>query len=360
MGAAMKRLFLVLTAVVAISCFLLLSGCAQKSAGEINYLGLTYEQSSRMLMPDESLLYTGVSGDGLQLYVPARHSEAPTKVPEWIFARDGDGKYYQYRLSSVEAYAYVLYDGYNTNETVVFGLAGAPDSKDTPVEIQRDENGTWTAINGPVLNTTIEPHENSGDHEWTWGQRLQDGSMAPPGQYRVIIGLDHVAQFNISTDVPSLEVSEADYYNASRIEHYNPIMDILEPAPEYHVYARVFNDSEKTRESTISLLEYKARMKGIDPEKLDAAFDSVDQYGSDGDVMFFNRSTLIPSYTLYAKYEGRPAWYIVYNWEIKAVFDSHWTKHIGVTKEGPCLLMHVMLFVVDDETGKVLHWESCA
>lgn len=294
----------------------------------ITYMNLMYTPYNVALLESEKLYYTGRNIGDKMIYVAVMPDANPSKVPETLFLMDEKGDLSSYLLAGTPpVYAYTLFGSYGLNETVAFGIMN--DHGDTinlrnaaPWKIQRMDGGNWDVIYSPIAAQVITPVDKGSYEEWTWDQKLDDGRTAPPGSYRVVINDEYVTEFNISAETPIVESSDVDYDRVS-LES-----EILESS-----YLRAFGqvyDAESLDEGlvsrTISLMQYKAWARGLDPEGLLDAINSTGFY-KDG-------STGLPSMAKHASYNGEPAWIIVFS-------------------KGEGRLSDIVYFVIDD-AGNIL------
>lgn len=307
----------------------------------------------------------------MSIYV--RRTGTPEKVPSEIILKDDNGFYHPYGIlaENRSIHAYSLYDAYNVNETVVFGITsdtGLELMNSAPWEIQKKEGDAWTTVYTVGSLQAITPVKSGDFKEWAWDQRLNDGSAAEAGEYRVVISSNYrppftiMATFNLSDKVPGAYATSASY-NYSSVDKM--FMDICrgDGPVEYHAFGNPFNYTPGIRDDTISLLQYKAWKKGLDPERLRAAFDATDRYltTKPGLSMIVRESLRMPSSATHARYEGKPAWIIVYNWEI-LIDEKNDGNVINISrgKNSRLSLGHDMIFVVDDASGKVAYFNTCS
>ena len=255
----------------------------------MQFLGFSYERINAT-PPEGSFYYTGEQYDGRRIYVAASDKK-PDNVPDHIFLRDGD-HYAAYAISGKPAvYAYVPCGAFNTNETVRPGVANAgPVSVDlpnaAPYEIRRNESGTWRTIYSPVAAQVITRLADGRRLTWQWDQRLDDGSLAPFGDYEVVIAGKYVAPFRLAGDTPVVEAYDAGVDRAG--------VDVLAASsPALEAFRMAYPDpSASAKEDVVSIMQYKAWALGLDPESLRKAIVAA----GDG----------LPCIAVHASYEGRP------------------------------------------------------
>lgn len=260
------------------------------------YLGFAYARSGAPV-PDGEMLFTGERSGGRRVYVAA-DDDSPPGMPGRVFLRDGD-RYTAYALADPPpVYAYVACGAFNTNESVRFGVAN--NGGDTlelmnaaPFEIQRKEGGTWRTVFTPVAAQVITPVRNGTAKEWQWDQRLDGLATAPTGDYRVLIAGEYAAAFRLAPDTPAVWRSNADY---DRPAFTSLAADSPVPAAFGKAYP---SPSAEAREDAVSIMQFKAKALGLDPASLRKAIEAS---GAEG----------LPCLAVHARYEGRPAWIIVY------------------------------------------------
>ena len=195
-------------------------------------------------------------------------------------------------------YAYVLCGAFNANETVGFGISNdgtaeidLPDA--APYEIRRNENGTWRTIYSPFAAQVITRLPNGTRMTWQWDQRLDDGTLAPFGDYEIVIAGKYVAPFRLAGDMPVVERSEANYDRPAieAMTTTSPALDAFREA--YPV------PSASVKEDLVSIIQYKAWALELDPVPLRQAIAAA------GDRL--------PYMAVHASYEGRPAWIILFS-----------------------------------------------
>lgn len=306
---------------------------SNSTGGYIEYMGFRYAPSSEVPSGTDGMYSTGQTYNGNMIYVSTRITSEHEKVPGMIFLRDAGGSYSSYSLAEDSpAYAYSLYRAYNTNESVSFGLvndhAGQIELRNSaPWEIQRLDH-RWMTVFRPIAAQVITPLANGTFKEWTWDQRMDNGRLAPFGDYRVVIDDIYIAAFTISPYTPAVEVHDIDY---SREMAQKEFMRPLQCEAFSSVYpADRYNTS--LRDDLISQMQFKAWRKGMDPSGLRSAIDATGIYATD--------TTALPGLAVHAEYEGRPAWFIVFNQRLSTE---------SLTK----------LFIVDDTTGSVIQQYTC-
>lgn len=283
----------------------------------VQFLGFSYERVNATPLAG-SFYYTGEQYEGKRIYVAATDKK-PDGVPDHIFLDDGD-HYLAYAISGKPAvYAYLPFGVFNTNETVRVGVANdGPGSVDlpnaAPYEIRRNESGVWRTIYSPMAAQVITPLGEGRRLAWQWDQRLDDGSLAPFGDYEVVIADKYVVPFRIAGDVPVVEVSDAslDHGGAEALAAASPALD---------AFRKAYPDpSASAKEDVVSIMQYKAWALGLDPESLRKAIVAA----GDG----------LPCMALHASYEGRPAWIVLYS------------PASGSSASG--------VYIVDDTTGEAV------
>lgn len=317
-----------------------LSGIGQASGmpakrTQVTYLGFNYTPSSVALLTEEGLYSTGEMYGGNPIYVSS-HVSGPEKVPRTIFVKNDNGSYSSYDLSNVPAiYAYTLFGSFNTGEIVAFGVVNDHGGdfelrSAAPWVIQQKVNGQWKTVYAPMSAQVITPLSQGQSTEWTWDQKLDDGSFAPFGEYRAMVQDTYAASFKINKGTPGVESHDADYDNASA----NAVF-MNEPQPK--AFSEVYSTSlysNALRDELISQMQFKAWMKGLDATKLKAAIMSTGEYTSN--------AAALPCLAVHAKYNGQPAWFIIYSWGMGAESMSHAT-----------------FYVIADSTGKTLCTYGC-
>jgi hypothetical protein len=302
----------------------------------IDYMGLKYRPYNAALLCEGELYSTGQMQGDRMIYVSALCSSRAEKVPELIFLKNKDGSYSCYRLSDdPPAYAYTLSTLFNTNETIGFGIYNDHSGKlelinAAPWEIQKKYGTEWKTIYSPIAAQVIVPLMNNSFREWTWDQKLDDGSTAPFGEYRIVINSKFIAPFKIAKNAPSVESFGHDYNESTGNAAF---MDTPQKKAFSEIYsASTFN--EALRDELISQMQYKAWVKDLDPKRLKDCINYTKMSGEN--------TKSLPCLAVHAKFEGKPAWIIVYNWGM-----------------GPESLSHVKYYVVEESTGKVLHSYGC-
>jgi hypothetical protein len=277
--------------------------------GRAAYLGFNYTPSAGTPYSGGELYYTGESSGGKRIYVsPA--DERKSRVPDAIYLSDGagGGNYTRYVITGKPpVYAYTPYRAYNTNETVAFGLAddsgGSIELKNAaPYEIQRKEAAGWVTVFSPVAAQVIVPMENGTFREWRWDQRLGDGTLAPFGDYRVVIADTYVTSFSISADKPSVERSQADYTRESAEAAFTS-------PPQADGFLASYRSAPYTMElqdDLVSEMLFKAWARKLDPGQLEAAVNATGLRGT---------ADYLPFLAVRGSYEGKPAWLIDFAYE---------------------------------------------
>ncbi|MCD1294562.1 hypothetical protein CUJ83_06045 [Methanocella sp. CWC-04] len=304
--------------------------------GVANYLGFSYEPFNAALLCEGELYYTGQSFDGKKIYVSALCSENKERVPDIIFLKNDDGSYSAYKLSDrPPVYAYTLYGAYNTNESVGFGVyndrGGKIELKNAaPWEIQFMKDGSWKTIFSPIAAQVITPLAEGSFKEWSWDQKLDDGSMAPFGEYRVVVDNRFMTNFRISPDVPLVDHEDTNYDSEAADGVF------MDPAVQ-KAFGNAYTTSsynDGLKDEMISQMQYKAWAKGLDPKKLISCINATGIYD--------DNTKALPSEAVYAKYNGKPVWIIVFNW--------------GMGDES---LSHIKYFIVDEAMENVEHSNGC-
>ncbi|WP_424358585.1 hypothetical protein [Methanocella sp. MCL-LM] len=282
--------------------------------GQAAYLGFNYTASAGAPYTTGEFYYTGESFDGRRVYVSAADPRK-ARVPEAIYLQAG-GNFTRYAIADrPPVYAYTLCGAYNTNETVGFGLAndagGSMELRNAaPYEIQRKEGTNWVTVFAPVAAQVIVPMENGTFREWQWNQRLDDGSLAPFGEYRAVIADRYVTSFSISADTPSVERTQQDFTRESAEDRFvsppqaGSLTTAYPPAPY----------SEQLRRDIASEMMFKAWAHKLDPASLRAAINATGMQDDE---------TMLPCLAVRATYEGRPAWIVVFTYGGREVMLSH-------------------------------------
>jgi hypothetical protein len=268
---------------------------AATAADRVEFLGFSYDRVNAT-SPVGIYYYTGEQYGGKRIYVSAADKK-PDGVPDQVFLKDNDG-YVTYAIAGKPpVYAYVPCGAFNANETVRFGVFNdGPADIDlpsaAPFEIRRNESGTWRTIYSPFAAQVITPLPNGSRLMWQWDQRLDDGTLAPFGDYEIVIAGRYVAPFRLAGDVPVVERSDVSY-DRPAIE----AMIASGPAPD--AFRQAYRSpSASVKEDAVSIMQYKARALGLDPELLRKAIVAA----GDG----------LPCLAVHASYEGRPSWIILF------------------------------------------------
>lgn len=290
------------------------SSATENPADRAQYLGFSYVRVNATPLAG-SFYYTGEQYEGRRIYVAATDKK-PDGVPDHIFLGDGD-HYLAYAISGRPAvYAYLPYGAFNTNETVRLGVANdGPGSVDlpnaAPYEIRHNESGVWRTIYSPMAAQVITPLGEGRRLAWQWDQRLDDGSLAPFGDYEVVIAHKYVVPFRIAGDVPVVEVADADIDRAGALAASGPALEAFRrayPGP-----------SASSKEDAVSIMQFKAWALGRDPEPLRKAIVAA----GDG----------LPCVAIHASYGGWPAWIVLHS-------PASSSSVSGV-------------YIVDDATGRI-------
>jgi hypothetical protein len=274
---------------------------AGRSSGALKdkaeYLSFTYVRSGAPA-PAGNLFYTGEQSGGRRIYVSAA-GYSPPGMPGYIYLRDGDS-YTAYKLSDAPpVYAYVLYGAFNVNESVRFGIVNNGGSSldlmnAAPFEIQRRESGSWRTVFAPMAAQVITPLQNGTAKDWEWDQRLDDDSAAAFGDYRVLVAGKYAAPFRLTADTPAVKRSGADYDRFT-------VTSVADTSVISQAFAKAYPaPSADTREDIVSTMQFKARVLGLDTVSLRKAIDAAG-------------TGALPCLAVYAKFEGRPAWIIVFS-----------------------------------------------
>lgn len=222
----MKARALLLAVMAAIGLFMLVGGCIGNiggrtdnvsTAGMVTYMGLAYGPSERNVSP-EGLLYTGAVWNGSKIYVDMTSDSE--KVPSLIVVNNSSGGFSAYSklATNPPVYAYTLCTRYNTGEAVTFGLMNEGDRKidlrnSAPWEVQLNTSRGWEPVYHPVAAQVVVPLENDSFKEWTWNQRLDNDSIAPFGDYRIVINGEYGVEFQISKGSPAVMSVNESYDN---------------------------------------------------------------------------------------------------------------------------------------------------
>ncbi|OPY29294.1 MAG: hypothetical protein A4E28_00977 [Methanocella sp. PtaU1.Bin125] len=274
---------------------------AGRASGErddrATYLGFAYVRSGAPAIAGD-VLFTGERSGGRRVYVSA-DDYSPPGMPGRIFLRDGD-RYTAYTLADPPpVYAYVACGAFNVNESVRFGMVN--NGGDTlelmnaaPFEIQRKEGGTWRTVFTPVAAQVITPVRNGTAKEWQWDQQLDDLTAASTGDYRVLIAGEYAAAFRLAPDTPAVWRSNADFDRPA-------VTSLAVDSPVPAAFGKAYpSPSAEGREDVASIMQFKAKALGLDPASLRKAIEAA---GGGG----------LPCLAVHARYEGRPAWVIVYS-----------------------------------------------
>ncbi|HEY3274243.1 MAG TPA: hypothetical protein VGJ92_10800 [Methanocella sp.] len=269
---------------------------AASATDRIEFMGFSYERVNATPQAG-TYYYTGEKYGGKRIFVSS-YDKMPDGVPDQVFLNDGDG-YVAYAISGrPPVYAYVLCGAFNANETVRFGVSNdgtadidLPDA--APYEVRRNESGIWRTVYSPFAAQVITRLPNGTRLTWQWDQRLDNGTLAPFGDYRIVIAGKYIAPFRLAGDMPVVERSEAGYDRPAidAMTASSPALDAFReayPAP-----------SASVKEDIVSIMQYKARALGLDPEPLRNAIVAA----GDG----------LPCLAVHASYEGRPAWIILFS-----------------------------------------------
>ena len=284
---------------------------AQMAGNPITYLNFTYVPSNTTLPTMDGLYSTGQMWKGKTIYVSSKLA-GPDKVPRTIFIKNDDGSYSSYALTDVPAvYAYTLYGAFNTDETVVFGMVndhGGNVELNTPSPwvIQEKVNGVWTTVYTPVSIQVITPLDQGQSTEWSWDQKLGNGTVADFGDYRALVQDKYIAPFTINKGSPAVDSRFTTYDNATANE-------VFGNAPQVKAFSEVYSAplySNELRDELISQMQFKAWMRGLDAGALKTAIMSTKEYA--------NNDTALPSLAVHSRYNNQPAWFIVFSWGTEA------------------------------------------
>jgi hypothetical protein len=273
------------------------SGEASTTATDrVDFLGFSYERTNATPLAGV-YYYTGEQYGGKRIYVSAS-DENRAGMPERVFLKDGDD-YVAYAISGKPpVYASVPCGAFNANETVRFGVFNDGSSdidlpSAAPYEIRRNESGTWRTIYSPFAAQVITPLPNGTRLTWQWDQRLDDGTLAPFGDYEIVIAGKYAAPFRLAGNVPVVERSDAGYDRPA-------IEAMIASSPALDAFRRAYPaPTASVKEDVVGIMQYKARTLGLDPEPLRKAIVAA----GDG----------LPCLAVHASYEGRPAWIILFS-----------------------------------------------
>ncbi|HEY3422181.1 MAG TPA: hypothetical protein VGK13_03405 [Methanocellaceae archaeon] len=311
------------------------SASAQTAGSRITYLNFTYAPSNTTLPTREGLYSTGQTWKGKTIFVSSKLS-GPDKVPRTIFVKNDDGSYSSYSLTDVPAiYAYTLYGAFNTEETVSFGMVNDHGgdlelNNPSPWVIQEKVNGVWKTVFAPVAIQVITPLDQGQSTEWSWDQKLDNGTVADFGEYRALVQDKYVAPFTINKGSPAVDSRFTTYDNATA-------NDAFANAPQVKAFSEVYSVklfSNDLRDELISQMQFKAWMRGLDQNALKSAIASTKEYSSN--------DTALPALAVHSRYNNQPAWFIVFSWGTEAGSMSH-----------------PLFYVVSDSTGKQLCTYRC-
>ena len=308
---------------------------AQTAGSPVTYLNFTYAPSNTTMPAGEGLYSTGQIWKGKTIYVSSKLA-GPDKVPRTIFVKNDDGSYSSYTLTDVPAiYAYTLYGAFNTDETVAFGMVNDHGgdlelNSPSPWVIQENVNGVWKTVYAPVTIQVITPLDQGQSTEWSWDQKLDNGSVADFGEYRALVQGKYVAPFTINKASPAVDSRFTTYDNATANEAFAN-------APQVKAFSEVYSVplySNELRDELMSQMQFKAWMRGLDQDALKSAITSTKEYSSN--------DTALPSLAVHSRYNNQPAWFIVFSWGTEAGSMSH-----------------PLFYVVSDSTGKQLCTYKC-
>jgi hypothetical protein len=311
------------------------SALAQAAGSQVTYLNFTYVPSNTTLPSQDGLYSTGQSWKGKTIYVSSKLS-GPDKVPRTIFVKNDDGSYSSYALSDVPAiYAYMLYGTFNTGESVAFGMVNDHGgdlvlNNPSPWVIQQKVNGVWTTVYAPVSIQVMTPLDQGQSTEWSWDQKLENGTAADFGEYRALVQDKYVAPFTINKASPAVDSRFTTYDNATANEAFAN-------APQVKAFSEVYSVqiySSDLRDDLISQMQFKAWMRGLDAGALKSAIVSTKEYSSN--------DTALPALAVHSRYNNQPAWFIVFSWGTEAGSMSH-----------------PLFYVVSDSTGRQLCTYRC-
>ena len=301
----------------------------------ITYLNFTYAPSNTTLPAGDGLYSTGQTWNGKTIYVSSKLS-GPDKVPRTIFVKNDDGSYSSYALTDVPAvYVYTLYGTFNTDETVAFGMVNDHGgdlelNNPSPWVIQENVNGTWKTVYSPVAIQVITPLDQGQTTEWSWDQKLDNGTAADFGEYRALVQDKYVAPFTISKGSPLVDSRFTTYDNATANEAFGN-------TPQAKAFSDVYSASlysNELRDELMSQMQFKAWMRGLDAGALKSAIVSTKEYASN--------DTALPCLAVHSRYNNQPAWFIVFSGGAEAGSTSY-----------------PLFYVVSDNTGKQLCTYRC-
>jgi hypothetical protein len=312
----------------------------------VEYMGLMYGPSEHALLAEGQLYFTGETSGGAKLYAAGWLS--PQKVPPLLFKKDVQGAYRPYHVlaDNPPVYAYTPYVRYNLGEPVTIGLMNEAGGKielrdSAPYEVQKKEGGEWKTVYHPVAAQVITSLENGTFKEWTWDQRLDNGSMASFGDYHIVINGEYEVGFRISKGSPAVESTDVSYDNGT-------INKICWNCPQHEAFksfyhGRFINGTyDSDHEYSNALLDdvesemlFKAFIKGENVTILKNALNISIGHSRGLD--------LLPCLAVHLSFNGRPSWAIVYNWGIGAQDDYY----------------HIRYYAIDDETGQILYFTTC-
>ena len=262
----------------------------------VKFLGNTYEGVNASALPG-SYYYTGEQYGGRRIYVSAAE-KSPSGSPDYVYLKEGD-RYATYAITGRPAvYAYVPGGAFNAGEPVRFGVAndgaGSVELPNAaPFEVQREENGRWQTIFSPVAAQVITKLNNGSRLSWEWDQRLDGGTLAPAGDYRVVIAGRYEAPFRVAGDVPVVEVRESGMDRAA-------VQALETSSPAVQAFRKAWPaTSAEAKEDITGIMQYKAWALGLDAEQLRKAIVAAD----DG----------LPCMAVHASYDGQPAWIILFS-----------------------------------------------
>jgi hypothetical protein len=313
----------------------LLPASAQTADGRITYMNFTYAPSNTTMPGEDGLFSTGQTWKSKTIYVSSKLS-GPDKVPKTIFVKNDDGSYSSYALTDVPAvYAYTLYGTFNTDETVAFGMVNDHGSdlelnNPSPWVIQEKVNGVWTTVYSPVSIQVMTPLDRGQSTEWSWDQKLSNGTLAEFGEYRALVQDQYVAPFTINMGSPAVDSRFTTYDNATANEAFAN-------APQAKAFSNVYSVqlySSDLRDELVSQMQFKAWMRGLDANTLKTAIASTKEYSSN--------DTALPALAVHSRYNNQPAWFIVFSWGT-----------------GVGSMSHPLFYVVSDNTGKQLCTYKC-
>ena len=272
-------------------------------ASQAEYLGFNYTSAITATALPGDLYYTGESHNGKRIYV-SPSDPRKSRVPDVIYLADG-GNYTRYALvNKPPVYAYTLCGAYNTNETVAFGIANDAGGQielinAAPYEIQRKGDAGWVTVFSPLAAQVIVPMDNGTFREWHWDQKLDDGTLAPFGDYRAVLAGEYITTFRIAADTPAVERSDAVFSRESAEELF------LSPpqARPIELAYRSASYTEKLSSDLISEMLFKSWARKLDPDQLKAAINATGMQ---------DNAEMLPCLAVRAKYQGTPAWIITF------------------------------------------------